>query len=75
MEYIYLVVAIGLIVFMASNSKHLATTQYIAIVVGILVSSFMYSFRRQQRIAFEREEAREFEELKRQASEGDDSDE
>lgn len=70
-EYVYLVVAVGLLFFLATEYKHLQTTNIIAIFVGMGISSFMFSFRRSQRIKFEQLEKEELEELKREAGEDD----
>lgn len=61
-EYIYLIVAIGLVAFLAFNYKDLGTGPFIAILVGTLLSSFMYSFRKKQRQVMEAEEARQMQE-------------
>ncbi len=70
-EYLYLAVAIGLAAFIAMSYKEMPTTSVIGMSVGAAVASFMYSFRRQQRIKLEEMEREEIEELKKQAGEED----
>lgn len=70
-EYLYLAVAVGLAGFIAVSYKEMPTTSVIGMSVGAAVASFMYSFRRQQRIKLEEFEREEIEELKKQAGEED----
>lgn len=72
-EYIYLAVAVGLVAFFAGNFNDLTTANIIALIAGIIISSFMFSFRRQQRLVIEREERRRLEEMQRQAEDNGDS--
>lgn len=67
-EYVYMAVAVGLVVFLATNYKYFTTLNVIAVMVGIGIASFMFTFRRSQRIMLEAEEARRLED-------GDDSEE
>jgi hypothetical protein len=52
-EYIYLVAALGLFAFLALSYDEMPTGPRIGLIVGIGICSFMYSFRRKQRITFE----------------------
>lgn len=71
-EYVYLLIAVGLVFFLATNSKYLSTPQMIAVVVGTVISSFMYSFRRNQRRQFEEEDRKWLEEQEKEAGQDDD---
>jgi hypothetical protein len=65
MEYLYLTAAVMLLIFLATEFEHLTTTTIIALIVAMLLFSFMFSFRRNQRIRFDRmmeEEMRKLEE-------------
>lgn len=62
-EYVYLVVAVGLMIFMVSSYKDLQAVNYVGIIVGILISTFMFAFRRAQRIAADKREAEEIKKL------------
>ncbi|MEM7038046.1 MAG: hypothetical protein AAF570_13770 [Bacteroidota bacterium] len=71
-EYIYAVVAVGLVAFLASNAKYMTTMNYIAVIIGILISSFMFTFRRNQRMLFEAEERKRIAELEAEAYDDED---
>lgn len=68
-EYVYLVVAVAVAAFIAMNIKHMAIHQVILTGLGLCIAAFMYSFRRTQRILFEKREQEELEELKKKAGE------
>lgn len=70
-EYLYLAVAVGLAGFIAVSYKEMPTSAVIGMSVGAAVASFMYSFRRQQRIKLQELEREHIEELKEQAGEDD----
>ena len=70
-EYIYLAIAIILVFFMATEYKHLSTTNLVGIFAGIAIASFMYSFRRNQRIKFEQLDREEAEAALKQEAEED----
>lgn len=70
-EYIYLGAAICLMVFMVTSFKHFTTVNYVAITVGILVAMFMFSFRRNQRIAAEKREAEEIARIEKELEDDD----
>lgn len=67
-EYAYLVVAVALGIYLATQYRHLTTGQMIAMGAGAAIASFMYSFRRQQRLIAERQ-LRKFEEEEKEAQE------
>ncbi len=71
-EYLYLAVAVGLAGFIAFSYKEMPTNAVIGMSVGAAVASFMYSFRRQQRIKLEELEQEHIEELKKEAGEDHD---
>ncbi|MEM0996293.1 MAG: hypothetical protein AAGN35_04400 [Bacteroidota bacterium] len=58
-EYIYAAAALGLLIFLALSFGELPLGPRIALMFGIAICSFMYSFRRKQRIIFERIEDEE----------------
>lgn len=70
-EYIYLGAAACLVIFMVTQHKQFTTVNYVAVVVAILVATFMYSFRRNQRIAAERQEAEEIRRLEEEIKDDD----
>ena len=70
-EYIWLGAAICLMIFMATQYKSFSTMNYVAVVVGILVSTFMFSFRRNQRIAAEKAEAEEVRRIEEEVADDD----
>ncbi|MEZ4688505.1 MAG: hypothetical protein R3B47_21310 [Bacteroidia bacterium] len=49
-EYVWLVGAAVLVVFLATNFGNMAWYQYLVAFVGIVISTFMYTFRRNMRI-------------------------
>lgn len=49
LEYVYLLAAVGIAVFMAISFKDLPTTSRITLSFGAMICAFMYSFRRKQR--------------------------
>lgn len=53
LEYIYLVAAAGLVIFLALSWEEMPMTARIGLCVAILISTFMYSFRRMLRIKLE----------------------
>ena len=59
-EYIYLVVAGVLLAYLATEYEKMGTTNFIAILAGIGISAFMFSFRRNQRLKFEELDREEF---------------
>ncbi|MEM9934809.1 MAG: hypothetical protein AAF824_14375 [Bacteroidota bacterium] len=64
-EYVYLAGSFMLLVFLVTEFKHLTSTTIGALLVAMVIFGFMYSFRRNQRIKFERwreEEIRKLEE-------------
>lgn len=64
-EYVYLAVAVMVTITLVKEFRVLETTTKIAFLVAILIASFMFSFRRSQRIRFEKhmeEEMRKLEE-------------
>lgn len=68
-EYTYLAVALGLMVFLIFWYDEMENSNRLALIVGIVISSFMFSFRRSQRIKFEAQEQEELERLKEEAGE------
>lgn len=70
-EYIYLGAAACMIIFMATQYKHFSTMNYVAVVVAVLVATFMYSFRRNQRIAAEKREAEEIRKMEEELKDDD----
>ncbi len=71
-EFLYLAIAVGMAGFIAFSYKEMPINAVIGMSFGIAVASFMYSFRRQQRIKLEELERKHIEELKKEA--GEDSD-
>ena len=59
LEYIYLVAAAGLVIFLALSWKEMPMTARIGICAAILISTFMYSFRRVLRIKLEQADREE----------------
>ncbi len=49
-EYIYLVIVVAIGTYLALRFRDLAIAERIALIGGLLVASFMYSFRKAQRI-------------------------
>jgi hypothetical protein len=66
-EYVYLVLALMIVVFMGLNARHMATHQIALTALGAFISAFMFSFRRAQRQSYEKREQEELEEMKRKA--------
>ena len=58
-EYIWLAAAVSLTIFFAISIKEMTTTNMAGFLVGIVLASFMYAFRRRQRKI---QEARDLEE-------------
>lgn len=59
LEYIYLVAAGGLLIFLAMSWEEMPITARIGIFAAILISTFMYSFRRMLRIKLEQADREE----------------
>lgn len=53
-EYVWLVGAIVLVAFLATNFGKMAWYQYLVAFVGIVISTFMYTFRRNMRLQVDR---------------------
>ncbi len=67
-EYTYLAVSIGLIVFLTFWYDEMENSNRLALIIGIVISSFMFSFRRQQRRKLEEAERREIEQLEEEVN-------
>ncbi|RMG17952.1 MAG: hypothetical protein D6730_23430 [Bacteroidetes bacterium] len=64
-EYVYLVVALMIGITLVTEFEHLTTSTKIVFLVAIALAGFMFSFRRSQRLKFEKrfkEELRQLEE-------------
>jgi uncharacterized membrane protein len=59
LELIYLVAAGGLLVFLATGWAEMGNNPRIALIAGIVIATFMYSFRRMLRIKMEQAEREE----------------
>ena len=62
LEYVYLLVAAGIAVFIAVSFQELALTSKVLLSFAAMLCSFMYSFRRKQRVMmeeFDEKDARE----------------
>ena len=68
-EYLYLLVAVGLVGFMAFNFEDMSTGNIVVMMIGIVLSSFMYSFRRKQRMVMEEAERKRIQELEDEVNE------
>lgn len=73
-EYLYLAVALGLVAFLAMDFQEMTTGNIIVLMVGILLSSFMYSFRRKQRQVLEAEDRKEMEALEAEIADEEEED-
>lgn len=71
-EYVYLLVAVGLLAFLAVDYEELTFSNKMVMYIGIGIASFMFSFRRKQRIAFQKADEERLEKLREEAGEGDD---
>jgi hypothetical protein len=70
-EYVYLLVAVCISVFIVVNYKNMTMTNVVMSSLGAGISAFMFSFRRSQRQIFERQEAEDLDKLKQEAEDGD----
>ncbi len=59
LEYVYLLVAVGIAVFMAVSFKELSLGSKVLMSFAAMLCSFMYSFRRKQRAMMEEFEEKE----------------
>lgn len=66
-EYIYLGAAFVLVVLLAQGFADFTQTQKILVCAAIGVTAFMFSFRRRQRLAFERSEKQRIQKLEEEA--------
>ena len=64
-EYLWLTVAIGLMVLLVWGYKEMNTYNMVGIIVGMGISAFMFSFRRRQRKLQEQREQDEEARLRR----------
>ena len=71
-EYVYLVIAIGLVGYLTTHYADFNNTNKIAFIIGIVLASFMFSFRRQQRLRMEAEEREELRRLEEEVNDDDD---
>lgn len=69
MEYIYLMIAVGLCVFLVSGFQDFSLSQKLMVFFAIALTAFMFSFRRKQRLIMERREAEEIEQIKKELDE------
>ncbi|MCB9231199.1 MAG: hypothetical protein H6581_06035 [Bacteroidia bacterium] len=67
-EYIYLAAAVVLVVILATGFANFKDVQIIMILVSVVVTSFMFSFRRRQRKAMEKREAAELRKMEEDAA-------
>ena len=67
-EYVYLAASVILLVFLAQGYGELTTVQTVMIVISMVVTSFLFSFRRRQRLAMERIEKEEIRKMEEEAS-------
>lgn len=73
-EYIYLGVAVMLLIFFALKYEHFNTLNTAGLLTAIGICSFMYSFRRQQRLKMEEAEKERLKELESIIGDEDESD-
>lgn len=58
LEYLYLVVAMGVAAYLAANFKSLPLTNKIFLALVVVLCAFMFSFRRKQRQVLEEMDAK-----------------
>ena len=68
-EFVWLGAAIFMLVFLVSNIGDMKTYSMVATIIGIVISSFMFSFRRRQRLLQERAEKEEIEKIEKDLEE------
>jgi hypothetical protein len=68
-EYVYLLIVVVVGAFITTNFKDMAIHQVILTGLGLCIAAFMYSFRRTQRLMYEKREQEELEEMKKNAGE------
>lgn len=70
-EYIWLGVSIVLVIFLGTSVVELKLLNVVGIVIGITIASFMFAFRRRQRLSREKAEQEEMERLEKELEEND----
>ena len=70
-EYIWLGVAVVLLIFLVTSFVELKPINMAGILIGIAIASFMFSFRRRQRLSREQAEQEEIERIEKELEEND----
>ncbi len=65
-EYIWLASICFLMIYLVKEFEHLKTLNVVAIVIGIFISSYMYTYRRGRRIKEEQRLRKEVEQIEKE---------
>lgn len=68
-EFVWLGAALFMIVFLATSITDMKPLNLVATIVGIVIASFMFSFRRRQRLNQEKNEQEEMDKIEQELEE------